>query len=261
MISEADEDSLWHFIKSVFSHQGKCETSEITFKYSAKKLFIRMVISLILLGVFLLLIMNEPLWRFRPYLSESAAYILFGRPNIVHYMSPETLAEFRQARQAESRFMHVMEDDILYIKMSFLEKYGCLMPYSWPLEAVRRLMLNALIFAAAPIFRPRIFTNKRVFARLTKTHFYYYNVWPIIPFAYEISLTWDRILDAELKLSPIFGDQIVIHYIDTESNESKENDGKKDILSIPIRYGEDSKDVIFRNIYKHIKTAKAPIYT
>jgi len=185
-------------------------------------------------------------------MSDATAYILLGQPRFEHYISPEPLADFRNA---ESRFRPAMEEDVQYLIWSIMKNHDFPFGFYVPLEAVRILLLSTLFAIASPIFRPRIFTNKRVFARLTKTHFYYYNVWPIIPYASEKPLPWESIKDVQLKLRPIWGDEVIVSYVNLNESEFtfEEDRGKTHFIHIPVRYCEDEGGEIYYSIYKHMK--------
>jgi len=223
------------------------EHSEVLFKYSVKKLLVKKIVSLICLGVFVLLFMNESFWHLRQYVPESLAYILYGPPRPVHYMSPELLEAFRNRSNNAP-----LSPDVLDSIRAFITKYGTISPTIWYLELLRLLILSSLFHMMVPIVIPDLFANKRVYIRLTGQQLCWYKVWFFIPVVSKNAIEWGKIESAELKKSFLTrSKQIIISYTETDMLEGDE---KKKTTSFSGKYLEANIDEVMQNINGFIRS-------
>jgi len=154
------------------------------------------------------------------------------------YMSPDELTLFRN--RDRNTPLTQGESDAMW---AFYAKYGDLRVSIWYLEIVRRFIIISLLWNALPLIIFDLFSNKRVFMRLTKERIIYYDPWILIPVVTEKFVDWDNVTSIKLKKGALTGSRIVMCYTCTDEHVKKEQ-----ILYFNYKCCEASKDEMFCGI-------------
>jgi len=219
---------------------------DIIFKYSVKKLLKRKVIALFALGLFALMVINEPFWHLRSYVPESVAYILNGPPRFEHSLNPEQLARFRERRGLSGL---PLGNDITEKWWAFYIEHGGTRATVLHLDIVRYTIFGILFSMATPLILTGVYADKRVNIRLTKDKLISYHPWRVLPFNEEEIIDWHKVISIE----PVKTTLIDVRFLDTEGFDKKEIEKK---LLLSTKYLEDERDDILQNMQRYMIRGK-----